>query len=82
MKHPPPATQEGADWFYRQLVQTNFMKLADETRISIGLETLHLIQDLLDQGFETWQFQEHRFNFERIILFLLEFVDVSVKMNL
>ena len=40
MKHPPPATQAGAEWFYRQLVQSDFMILADETRISTGLEAL------------------------------------------
>ena len=33
MEHPPPATQDGADWFYRQLVQSDFMILADETDI-------------------------------------------------
>ena len=57
MKIPPPATQDGADWFYRHLVQSDFMILSDETRTSTVLEALHLIQDLLDQGFHTWQFQ-------------------------
>ena len=62
MKNPPPATQDGADCFYRQLVQSDFMILADETRTSIGLEALHLIQDLLDHDFQIWQFQERRHN--------------------
>ena len=62
MKNPPPATQEGTDWFYRQLVQSDFMKNADEQGFPIGFEALHLRKDFLDQGVEPYAFMEHRFD--------------------
>ena len=82
MKHPPPATQEGADWFYRQLVQSEFMKRADEQRFSTGLEALHFIQDFLDQGFESWTFQDVVFMIERIKPFLLTYVVFPINQSL
>ena len=62
MENPPPKTQEGRDWFYRQFVQTDFMKKADKGGYPLGFEALHLRKDFINAGLEPIAFMETSFD--------------------